>query len=143
MRGMKRLWLLGATALLVTACGSAGSGVPATSVQSTTSPTSAAISATAVPALTPTSAAAPSLKPTLRVTSPAAPPQTTAPVVTRPAPTTRAAAPLCTTTSSGSCIRGGEFCPRADDGQRGTDVEGRTYLCEDKTHTGRDHWELS
>lgn len=139
MRGMKRLWLLGAAALLVTACGSAGGGVPATSVQSTAP---AAIRTSAVPALTPTSAAPPSLKATLRVTSPAALPQTTAPVVTRPAPTTRAAAPLCTTTSSGSCIRGGEFCPRADDGQRGTDVEGRPYVCEDKTHTGRDHWEL-
>lgn len=134
MRGMKRLWLLGAAALLVTACGSAGSGVPATSVQSTAT--------AAAHAPTPTSAAAPSLKPTLRVASPALP-QTTAPVVTRLAPAmTRAAAPVCTMTSSGSCIRGGEFCPRADDGQRGTDVEGRSYVCEDKTHTGRDHWEL-
>lgn len=53
-----------------------------------------------------------------------------------------AAAPAsCTLTGSGTCIRGGEFCPLADEGQPGTDAEGRTYICEDKTHTGRDHWE--
>ncbi len=53
-----------------------------------------------------------------------------------------AAAPTsCTVTGSGTCIRGGQFCPSADEGQSGTDAEGRTYICEDKTHTGRDHWE--
>jgi len=53
-----------------------------------------------------------------------------------------AAAPVsCTLTGSGTCIRGGEFCPSADGGQPGTDAEGRRYICEDKTHTGRDHWE--
>ncbi len=53
-----------------------------------------------------------------------------------------AAAPSsCTLTGSGTCIRGGEFCPSADEGQPGTDAEARTYICEDKTHTGRDHWE--
>lgn len=48
---------------------------------------------------------------------------------------------VCTTTSSGTCIRGGEFCPTADDGTGGTDGEGRSYICEDKTGSGRDHWE--
>jgi hypothetical protein len=48
---------------------------------------------------------------------------------------------LCTTTSSGTCIRGGEFCPTADEGTTGTDGAGRTYFCEDKTGSGRDHWE--
>jgi len=48
---------------------------------------------------------------------------------------------VCTTTSSGTCIRGGEFCPTADDGTTGTDADGRTYVCEDKTGSGRDHWE--
>lgn len=53
-----------------------------------------------------------------------------------------AAAPAsCTLTGSGTCIRGGEFCPSADEGQPGTDAEARTYICQDKTHTGRDHWE--
>lgn len=47
----------------------------------------------------------------------------------------------CTTTSSGSCIRGGEFCPTSDNGTTGTDGAGRTYVCEDKTGSGRDHWE--
>lgn len=52
-----------------------------------------------------------------------------------------AATTSCTVTGSGTCIRGGEFCPSADEGQPGADAEGRTYICEDKTHTGRDHWE--
>ncbi len=58
-----------------------------------------------------------------------------------PAPTPAPPPATCTTTSSGSCIRGGEFCPTADEGQSGTDADGRTYICEDKTASGRDHWE--
>jgi predicted secreted protein len=46
----------------------------------------------------------------------------------------------CTTTSSGSCIQGGEFCPQADYGQSGWDANGTRYVCEgDTTHP---HWEL-
>jgi hypothetical protein len=42
----------------------------------------------------------------------------------------------CTTTSSGTCIKGGQFCPNAKDGQYGYDGEGRTYICRD------DHWRV-
>jgi hypothetical protein len=45
----------------------------------------------------------------------------------------------CTTTSSGSCIRGGEFCPRADYGQTGYDANGTSHTCAgDNEHP---HWE--
>jgi predicted secreted protein len=45
----------------------------------------------------------------------------------------------CTTTSSGSCIQGGEFCPQADYGQSGWDASGRRYVCTgDTVHP---HWE--
>jgi hypothetical protein len=54
-----------------------------------------------------------------------------------PPPTPRTHA--CTTTSSGSCIRGGEFCPQADYGMTGYDANGTTYVCTgDRTHP---HWE--
>jgi hypothetical protein len=46
----------------------------------------------------------------------------------------------CTHTSSGSCIRGGEFCPQASYGMTGWDAENRHYVCQgDHTHP---HWEL-
>jgi hypothetical protein len=35
----------------------------------------------------------------------------------------------CTRTSSGSCIRGGEFCPKAKKGKSGWDAKGRRYVC--------------
>ena len=45
----------------------------------------------------------------------------------------------CTRTSSGSCILGGEFCPRADYGHSGWDAKGRRYVCKgNRTHP---HWE--
>ena len=45
----------------------------------------------------------------------------------------------CTTTSSGTCIRGGEFCRRDEYGMTGYDAEGRAYTCTgDSTHP---HWE--
>jgi hypothetical protein len=45
----------------------------------------------------------------------------------------------CTTTSSGSCIQGGEFCPQASYGTYGWDGSGRRYLCTgDSVHP---HWE--
>lgn len=44
----------------------------------------------------------------------------------------------CTRTSSGTCIRGGQFCPQASYGQSGWDVQGRRYVCRgDHTHP---HW---
>ena len=45
----------------------------------------------------------------------------------------------CTTTSSGSCIRGGGFCPQAEYGMTGYDANGTAYVCTgDRTHP---HWE--
>ena len=44
----------------------------------------------------------------------------------------------CTHTSSGSCIRGGEFCPQASYGHSGWDAHGRRYVCKgNHTHP---HW---
>jgi hypothetical protein len=44
----------------------------------------------------------------------------------------------CTTTSSGTCIRGGEFCPRADYGTTGYDASGTALVCTGNgTHP---HW---
>ncbi|MXG89314.1 hypothetical protein [Nocardioides flavescens] len=44
----------------------------------------------------------------------------------------------CTHTSSGSCIRGGQFCPQASYGKSGWDAKGRHYVCKgDHTHP---HW---
>ena len=53
------------------------------------------------------------------------------------ASTTQAPHP-CTRTSSGSCIRGGQFCPQASYGRYGWDAQGRRYICKgDRTHP---HW---
>ena len=44
----------------------------------------------------------------------------------------------CTKTSSGSCIRGGQFCPQSSYGKSGYDVRGRRYVCKgNRTHP---HW---
>ena len=44
----------------------------------------------------------------------------------------------CTRTSSGTCIRGGQFCPQASYGHSGWDAHGRRYVCKgDHTHP---HW---
>ena len=44
----------------------------------------------------------------------------------------------CTHTSSGSCIRGGQFCPQSSYGRSGWDAQGRRYVCKgDRTHP---HW---
>jgi len=51
-----------------------------------------------------------------------------------------AARHTCTHTSSGSCIRGGEFCPQSKYRQSGWDARGRRYVCKgDHTHP---HWML-
>lgn len=45
------------------------------------------------------------------------------------------AAHACTRTSSGSCIRGGQFCPQASYGTSGYDANGRRYICAgDRSH---------
>lgn len=44
----------------------------------------------------------------------------------------------CTKTSSGKCIRGGQFCPKAKYNKSGYDVKGRRYVCKgNRTHP---HW---
>lgn len=40
----------------------------------------------------------------------------------------------CTKTSTGKCIRVGQFCPNAKQGKRGWDSQGRVYICTTK------HW---
>jgi hypothetical protein len=44
----------------------------------------------------------------------------------------------CTHTSSGSCIRGGQFCPRSKYGKSGWDAHGRRYVC--KGNRSHPHW---
>lgn len=44
----------------------------------------------------------------------------------------------CTRTSSGTCIRGGEFCPQASYGHSGWDAKGRRYVC--KGNHQHPHW---
>lgn len=45
---------------------------------------------------------------------------------------------VCTHTSTGSCIRGGQFCPRAKYNKSGWDAQGRRYVCKgNRTHP---HW---
>ena len=44
----------------------------------------------------------------------------------------------CTHTSTGTCIRGGQFCPQASYGHAGWDAQGRRYVCKgDRVHP---HW---
>lgn len=45
----------------------------------------------------------------------------------------------CTRTSSGKCIRGGEFCPKAKYNKSGWDAKGRRYVC--KGSRSHPHWE--
>ena len=45
---------------------------------------------------------------------------------------------VCTKTSSGSCIRGGQFCPKAKYGKSGWDARGRRYVC--KGNRSHPHW---
>lgn len=44
----------------------------------------------------------------------------------------------CTRTSSGNCIQGGQFCPKAKYGQTGQDANGRSYRCTGEK--SRPHW---
>jgi hypothetical protein len=44
----------------------------------------------------------------------------------------------CTRTSSGSCIRGGQFCPQSSYGRSGWDAQGRRYVC--KGSRSHPHW---
>jgi hypothetical protein len=56
------------------------------------------------------------------------------------ASTTIAAHHKCTRTSTGKCIRGGEFCPEAKYGKSGWSATGKRYVCKG-SHT-HPHWEL-
>ena len=65
------------------------------------------------------------------------------PATVSAAPPVHAAAAMaqhaCTRTSSGKCIKGGEFCPQAKYGKSGWDAQGRRYVCKgNRTHP---HWE--
>jgi hypothetical protein len=44
----------------------------------------------------------------------------------------------CTKTSSGTCIKGGQFCPKAKKKKAGYDAKGRRYVC--KSSKGTLHW---
>lgn len=76
-------------------------------------------------------------RPTITLSSPS---PTPSPIPTpTPTPTATHSSPpvshSCTRTSSGSCIRAGEFCPQADYGQSGYDAAGDTLVCTgDRTH---------
>ena len=49
-----------------------------------------------------------------------------------------ASAATCTKTSTGTCIRGGQFCPQAKFNKAGYDAKGRKYVCKgSKSHP---HW---
>ncbi len=51
---------------------------------------------------------------------------------------TEAQVRTCTKTSSGTCIRGGQFCPQASYNRNGWDAMGRRYVCKgDRQHP---HW---
>lgn len=91
---------------------------------------SPAPSASVTPSTTATEA---SPTPTATATT-ASPPASATPTATATTPTAPATH-ACTRTSSGSCIRGGEFCPTADYGQTGYDANGDPLTCEgDTTH---------
>jgi len=62
----------------------------------------------------------------------------TAGAAASPSAASVAAVHACTRTSSGSCIRGGQFCPQAKYGRSGWDAQGRRYVCKgNRTHP---HW---
>jgi hypothetical protein len=49
-----------------------------------------------------------------------------------------ASAASCTKTSTGKCIKGGQFCPKAKYKKVGYDASGRKYICKgDSSHP---HW---
>jgi hypothetical protein len=49
-----------------------------------------------------------------------------------------ASAATCTKTSTGKCIKGGQFCPKAKKNKVGVDAKGRRYVC--KNSKGSLHW---
>ena len=60
-----------------------------------------------------------------------------APVAAVSAPAEAAARHACTHTSSGHCIHGGQFCPKASKNHSGYDAKGRRYVCRGGSHP---HW---
>jgi hypothetical protein len=46
----------------------------------------------------------------------------------------------CTRTSSGTCIKGGQFCPKAKKGKSGWDAQGRRYVC--RGAGSHPHWRV-
>jgi hypothetical protein len=51
-----------------------------------------------------------------------------------------AARHACTRTSSGTCIKGGQFCPKAKKGKSGWDAKGRRYVC--RGAGSHPHWRV-
>ena len=49
-----------------------------------------------------------------------------------------ASAATCTKTSTGTCIKGGQLCPKAKKNKVGHDAKGRRYVC--KNSKGTLHW---
>jgi hypothetical protein len=49
-----------------------------------------------------------------------------------------AAKHACTRTSSGKCIKGGQFCPQSKWHKNGWDAKGRRYVC--KGNHSHPHW---
>jgi hypothetical protein len=50
-----------------------------------------------------------------------------------------AAKHACTKTSSGRCIKGGQFCPKAKRGKFGWDAQGKKWKCK-KTGSSTSNW---
>lgn len=108
---------------------------PVTEVPTTPPPTTAVVVAPPPPAVAAVVPAVPRAVPPVPVRTTV--PQ---PVVTHKT-TAAAPAPGCTTTSSGKCIKGGEFCPVAKQGLAGYDASGDRYVCTDSDNNGHPHWE--
>lgn len=62
-----------------------------------------------------------------------------APVIAAAPVTAAASHHACTKTSSGKCIKGGEFCKQSQYNHSGWDAAGRRYVCKgNRTHP---HWQ--
>lgn len=67
--------------------------------------------------------------PSAPVPTPAPTSPTATPAPTEPTPSGTPTTQSCTRTSTGSCIRGGAYCPQASYGQTGYDAYGNRYVC--------------
>ena len=51
-----------------------------------------------------------------------------------------AAKHACTKTSSGKCIKGGQFCPKAKRGKFGWDAQGKKWKCKKTSESKSSNW---